>query len=113
MLTNTGFVVTDLSGSSCALAGGAGFFGAVFAFPNLAQTLVGLLVTPGFGLIDTGAQHGVIGLSDFNKLCERLAEHGLKPRPLPLFQANAMELEELPLSSKVQKFQLVSKGVPG
>ena len=67
-----------------------GFHFAIFAFPTAAETLIGLLVTPGFALIDTGAQHGVIGLPDYNKLCDRLAAQGLKPRALPLFRANAI-----------------------
>ena len=33
------------------------------------EAFVGLSVSPGMGLIDTGAQNRVIGVSDFNKLC--------------------------------------------
>ena len=53
------------------------------------ESFIGLYVTPGFALIDTGAQHGVIGKPDYQTLCERLAVQGLKPRILPTFNANA------------------------
>ena len=54
------------------------------------ETLIGLFVTAGFGLLDTGAQHGVIGLDDYNRLCERLSLQGLKPRILPTWTATAV-----------------------
>ena len=44
------------------------------------QKLILLNVTPGFALIDTGAQHGVIGKDNFRKLCDRLAKQNLRPR---------------------------------
>ena len=44
------------------------------------EKLILLNVTPGFALIDTGAQHGVIGKENFRKLCERLAKQNLRPR---------------------------------
>ena len=44
------------------------------------KKLILLNVTPGFALIDTGAQHGVIGKENFNKLCDRLAKQNLRPR---------------------------------
>ena len=68
----------------------------VFTFPQQSTeedsmtTLIGLYVTPGFGLLDTGAQHGVIGSSDYDHLCQRLASQGLKPRPLLTLKANAI-----------------------
>ena len=57
---------------------------------SIDDALFGLYVTPGFGMLPwlgADAQHGYIGLSDYNKLCERLAVQGLKPRALPTFQA--------------------------
>ena len=57
---------------------------------SIDDALLGLYVTPGFGMLPwfgADAQHGYIGLSDYNKLCERLAVQGLKPRALPTFQA--------------------------
>jgi len=57
---------------------------------SIGDALFGLYVTPGFGILPwfgADAQHGYIGLSDYNKLCERLAVQGLKPRALPTFQA--------------------------
>ena len=54
------------------------------------SVLIGLFVTPGYALIDTGAQHGVIGQPEYELLCECLAAVGLKPRILPTFNANAV-----------------------
>ena len=45
-----------------------------------AEVLIGLSVSPGFALVDTGAQHGVIGSKAYDQVVERLAVHGLKPR---------------------------------
>jgi len=50
---------------------------------------VGLTVTPGYGLVDTGAQHGVVGTSGYNKLEELLAVHGLKPREVETLSMKA------------------------
>ena len=44
------------------------------------EKLILLNVTPGFALIDTGAQHGVIGKQNFQNLCDRLAKQNLRPR---------------------------------
>ena len=59
-------------------------------FPNTLESFIGMMVTPGYALIDTGAQHGVIGSKEYEGLCERLAEVGLKPRQLPTFMAKAV-----------------------
>ena len=56
---------------------------------GLVESFIGIMVTPGYGLVDTGAQHGVIGLPDFKKLVERLKIHGLKCKELPLFAVPA------------------------
>ena len=50
---------------------------------------IGLYVAVGFALLDTGAQHGVIGKPAYEELVERLKTHGLKPRILPTFMATA------------------------
>ena len=87
MITNTGFMIAE----SCEPQENASVFIApIFAFPQAVETLIGMYVSTGFGLLDTGAQHGVIGLKDFNRLCERLAQQGLKPRSLPTFEATAV-----------------------
>eukprot|EP00973_Karenia_brevis_P034092 4702787-Karenia_brevis.AAC.1 len=49
--------------------------------------LIGIVVAPGYALVDTGAQHGVIGEEDYEELCTRLKSLGLKPRILPTWQA--------------------------
>eukprot|EP00973_Karenia_brevis_P045276 6272364-Karenia_brevis.AAC.1 len=51
--------------------------------------LIGIVVTPGYALVDTGAQHGVIGEKDYEELCTRFKSFGLKPRILPIWQATA------------------------
>ena len=47
------------------------------------DSFIGLTVTPGLALVDTGAQHGVIGQNGFEKLCGVLAQFGLQPRKIP------------------------------
>ena len=44
---------------------------------------IGLSVTLGHALIDTGAQHGVVGIELFKHLYDFLNQHGLKPRKIP------------------------------
>eukprot|EP00973_Karenia_brevis_P002267 304233-Karenia_brevis.AAC.1 len=51
--------------------------------------LIGIVVTPGYALVDTGAQHGVVGEKDDDELCTRLHSFGLKPRILHTWQATA------------------------
>ena len=40
-------------------------------------------MTPGQALIDTGAQHGVVGPDAYRVIVGELSEYGLKPRPVP------------------------------
>ena len=75
MVSGTGFVATQIL--------------TVYAFPEAVSTLIGLVVAAGLGLLDTGAQHGVIGKAEFEEFCERLKSFGLKPRQLPTFTAVA------------------------
>ena len=56
------------------------------SFPEL---LNGILVTPGYSLVNTRAKQGVIGEKDYKELCARLKVFGLKPRVIPTFQATA------------------------
>jgi hypothetical protein len=44
------------------------------------EIFVGLSVLPGYALVDTGAQHGVVGLKAYHQLVDQLARHRLKPR---------------------------------
>ena len=53
-------------------------------------SLLGLVMIAGFGLIDTGAQHGVIGMFDFEEFCKALARFGLKPREIPTLELTAV-----------------------
>ena len=67
------------------------------------EAFIGLVVNAGCALVDTGAQHGVVGDSEYAQICERLAEHGLKPRILPTFQADAVGV------GGTTKFQLTAE----
>ena len=52
----------------------------IFVFPDGEVSFIGLEVQVGFGLVDTGAQHGVCGQAQFLKLVAILAQKfGLKP----------------------------------
>ena len=53
------------------------------------EIFIGLAVTPGYALVDTGAQHGVLGPHAFKQVCEVLAVHGLKPRIIDTLQLTA------------------------
>ena len=54
--------------------------------------LIGLTVTRGFALVDTGAQHGVIGPKQREPLKKRLSAQGLKPKRLETFKLKAFGL---------------------
>jgi len=86
-MSSTGFMIAEDENASIPAAF---IFMFSFAFPETMETLIGLFVTAGFGLLDTGAQHGVIGLDDYKRWCERLAQQGLKPRILPTWTATAV-----------------------
>lgn len=47
---------------------------------------IGLTIAPGFALVDTGAQHGVLGPASYAQVEDRLAVHGLKPRVIDTLQ---------------------------
>ena len=53
------------------------------------DVFVGLSISPGYGLVDTGAQHGVLGPRCYQSICDTLAEHGLKPRILDTLKMTA------------------------
>ena len=53
------------------------------------EIFVGLEVAPGLALVDTGAQHAVVGPPAFNVLCLLLEKYGLKPRKIPTLQIPA------------------------
>ena len=55
------------------------FVGAIF---TIEASFIGLMVPPRFGILDTGAQHGVIGTPALELLCKELARHGLKVREI-------------------------------
>jgi len=84
-----------------------------FVLPQALDTFIGLLVTPGYGLIDTGAQHGVCGPKDYERLCERLAAQGLKPRELETFQANAVGVGGSTNFIKTVESPMAIQGVSG
>ena len=69
-------------------AGRSGFVFVSFSGVDL-EIFVGLYVCPGYALVDTGAQHGVIGRAAYDQFVQRLAVQGLKPRIIPTLQVNA------------------------
>ena len=52
------------------------FIGMVYTI----EAYIGIIIPGNKGLLDTGAQHGVIGLPALNRLESELRKHGLKPR---------------------------------
>ena len=66
----------------------------LFTYP----TFVGLQVTPGFGLVDTGAQHGVVGLKAYEEHTKALKVHGLKPREVETLKLQAAGIGGKPSS---------------
>eukprot|EP00973_Karenia_brevis_P021330 2932634-Karenia_brevis.AAC.1 len=75
--------------------------------------LIGIVVTPGYALVDTGAQHGVIGEKDYDQLCTRLQSFGLKPRILPTWQAVATGVGGEAKFIKTSEIPTAIKGVCG
>ena len=73
-------------------------------------TFIGLSVEPGFALIDTGAQHGVLGPSSYDHICDVLARFGLKPRVIPTLKMNAVGIGG---SSAFQKSAEIPVGIAG
>jgi hypothetical protein len=55
-------------------------------FPEGIGTFIGLTIAPGFALVDTGAQHGVLGPTSYKQVEDRLSVHGLKPRIVETLQ---------------------------
>ena len=73
------------------------------------EVFIGLAVTPGWALVDTGAQHGVLGPQAYQQIFERLVLHGLKPRIIDTLQLTASGVGALPSSSSLPRSQLASK----
>ena len=93
-MSTTGFVAIEAGEGEpgCELEHGLEgetFLYTVFVYPQGLEAFIGVVVTPGYALLDTGAQHGVIGKPEYEALCERLAVQRLKPRHLPTFEAVA------------------------
>ena len=77
------------------------------------SVFIGLNVSAGHALIDTAAQHGVIGNRSYIELCEQLSRHGFKPRILPTFQANAMGVGGSTTSTLTAEVPIAVQGVSG
>jgi len=62
-----------------------------YIFPSSTDvsSFIGLCVCPGYALIDTGAQHGVMGPQTYDQICEVLARSGLQPRIVPTLELQA------------------------
>ena len=54
-----------------------------FALVMILPTFIGLILAPQQALLDTGAQHGVVGKPQYDRIVQYLAKYGLKPRLLP------------------------------
>ena len=74
------------------------------------EVFVGLAVAPGYALVDTGAQHGVLGPRAYQHVCDVLAEFGLKPRILETLKVNAVGVGG---SSAFQKSAETPVGIGG
>ena len=53
------------------------------------DVLIGLPVTPGYALVDTGAQRGVIGAKSCAAIEDGLAARGMKPRVIETLRLQA------------------------
>ena len=73
----------------------------------------GLSVIPGFALIDTAAQHGTIGSSDYRRLCERLAVQGLKPRAVPTRSVRSVGVGGSTMPLQSAEIPIAIQGVSG
>ena len=67
-------------------------------------------MTPGFGLVDTGAQHGVIGRRSLEEHVKALRVHGLKPREVETLKLQAAGIGGKPSFSNQQKYRPESAG---
>ena len=56
----------------------------------LPESLIGLQVSPGHAVVDTGAQHCVCGKPEYEALVKRLAKFGLKPSVIPTLALTAV-----------------------
>jgi len=74
------------------------------------NVFVGLQVAPGYGLLDTGAQHGVLGPDSYEGICTVLAEYGVKPRIVPTLKMNAVGIGG---SSNFTKSAEIPVGIAG
>ena len=57
---------------------------------SVEEVVIGLEVTPGHAVVDTGAQHGICGERQWARVVEQLAVRGLKPRPVPKLEMDAV-----------------------
>ena len=70
-------------------SGHASSFIMYFSFIGVGS-LIGMWVSPGYALVDTGAQHGVIGLNNYHLLVTMLKQNwGLAPRVIDTLQMTA------------------------
>ena len=104
--TNVQFIQSSTAEDAKSTTSFASVFLIFFSFP----AFVGLLVTPGFGLVDTGAQHGVIGRRAFEEHVKALRVHGLKPREVETLKLQAAGIGGKPSSLNQQKYRPESAG---
>ena len=58
-------------------------------FDAIERTFIGLQMSPMYALVDTGAQHAVVGPTTWKQMKQYLATFGLKPRKVPTIQMQA------------------------
>ena len=54
------------------------------------EVFVGLEIAEDWALLDTGAQHAVVGPTAWDRIVRTLARHGLKPRKMPTLKMQAV-----------------------
>ena len=91
---------------------GTAFVLTVFSGVEL-EVFIGLAVTPGYALVDTGAQHGVLGPEAFKAVESSLAVFGLKPRIIPTLQLTATGVGGSTEFIKSAEIPVALKGVSG
>ena len=74
---------------------------------------IGLEVTLGYAILDTGAQHGVVGIELFKHLYDLLNSYGLKPRKVPTLQMDAVGVGGVSKFVGSYQMPVAIGGIPG
>ena len=74
---------------------------------------IGLKISPRYALVDTRAQHGVLGPYAYAQIIDKLAVHGLKPRIIDTLQLNASGVGGTTKFTMSAEIPIGIKGVSG